>query len=871
MGKPVWSARVLLLPLTLALLFAVVLGAQTEDLHALMIKGMQLDSQKRYSEAETYYRRALELAPNSAAVLNNLGNHYLASGDKAKARSFYLKALALDPHHANANLQLAQMSVEGKDGKQALMYVSRVSDSEKSDPAVLLLKARALALSGQCAEAAPMLGKLADQGDAGPEVNFSIGMACAQCKLYSQAERSFSRALEAAPTNFDVLYNLGLASLEAGHADRATSVLESALKQRPEDPDCQFALARSYVKQQRFVNAAALLAKARKLAPGRADIVLLLAQVSARLEFFQDAAATYDEYLKLKPGDDVARRERGFTLACANQFKSALSDLQWYVRRHPRDAVGFYELAVAKAADDRRAALQDLDHAVMLDPELMQARYARALLNIEEENPAPAVEDLRLYVEREPKDYRALAHLGQAYLALGRAAEAADVLSRAVDLAPNAPLALIHYRRALVKLGRQQEARAILSRLKQPGLVDEGRRPQAGLIEYLSLAPSERRTQHLANLRRSAETNPGDPQWSVRLGRELLAEGQTGEGLDVFRKLKSDVSQPTLLARCGKILLEFGQYDLALQFLEQSVAADPSLSASRLDLAIARFHLQSPQAALQELDQTPAADRKGDYYLLRAQVLDSLGRTQEAVDSLNRGMRAAPTRSDLYLQAAGFLLKHNLLHEALDLLDQSSRILPDDRELLLAQAVTLELLRREVDAQKLLAKIQARWPEWERAYQLSGILFEIQLKSSEARQMLETAIALGANTPEVYYYEALAITHANPDSLDAAQTAINHALALTSKDPYAFVLAGKIALAKKEYTKAVQYFVEANRLLPTLVPAHYGLRDAYKALGEEQKSAAEMDEIKRLARENQLADQNPFAAEGWMFAVLPPG
>lgn len=294
-----------------------------------------------------------------------------------------------------------------------------------------------------------------------------------------------------------------------------------------------------------------------------------------------------------------------------------------------------------------------------------------------------------------------------------------------------------------------------------------------------------------------------------------------------------------------------------------------ALALIRLDVAIERFQRQGAQAALSELDQTPVADRNGDYYLLRAQLLDSMGKLQEAVDALNRGMRAAPTRSDLYLQAAAFLLKHNMLHEASDLLEQAARVLPDDRELLLAQAVTLELLRREDDAQKVLNQILARWPEWDRAYQLKGILLEIQLKSSEARQALEKAIALGADTPEVYYYEALAITHANPSDVDAAQKAIDHALALTSTDPYAFVLAGKIALTKKDYVKAEHYMLAAKKLQPTLIPAHYGLRDAYKALGDEQKSAAEMETIKRLASQNQPVDQNPFAAEKFLFAVRP--
>lgn len=847
-----------------------ILESYPDDLRALLLRGAVLDSERRYKEADTDYQRALRAAPHSAQVLNNVANHFLASGDPAQARKFYLETIAIQPNHTNANLQLAQMSVDDKQGRQALAYLSRVNDADNTDPAIRVLRARALALTGQCGDTERLLANLEDQPNIGPSMYFSAGMAYAPCKLYDRAEKSFSRVLDAEPTNFDVLYNLGLAALEAGHWDRAAGALETALKTRPEDADCLYALARVYLKQERRLDAAALLAKAQKLAPSRAEVVLLLAQVSARLEFFNDAAAEYDEYLKLKPADDVARRERAFALACANQLKSARPDLEWYVRRHPRDAVGFYELGVAKAAGDADKALQDLDHALSLDPGLMPARYARAQLNIEDAQPAAAVEDLQVFVKREPNDYRALAHLGQAYLALDRAADAAVVLKRAVDLAPDAPLALLHYHRALVKLRRKQDARVALDRLKQAATANATAGPRAGLMEYLSLSPADRRAFYLANLRRNVSENPANLQWKVRLGRELLQEGNISDGLQALREVKLASSDPTLLAECGRILLDFEQYDMALQFLEPAVSADPSLSSARLDLAIVRFHLQNPQVALAELDQTPVADRTGDYYLLRAQLLDSEGQMQEAVDALNRGMRAAPTRADLYLQSAGFLLKHKLYHDAFDLLDQASSVLPDNRELLLAKAVTLQLLRREVDAQKLLTTIQARWPEWGRAYALSGILLEIQLKSAQARQTLETAIALGANTPEVYYYEAQAILHANPQDIESAQNAITHALELTSKDPYILVLAGRIALAKKDYSQAIQHLLQATSLEPTLIPAHYALRDAYKALGDDRKSSAELEEIKRIARENPDADEQPLLMDNFLFSVRPP-
>ncbi len=446
-----------------------------------------------------------------------------------------------------------------------------------------------------------------------------------------------------------------------------------------------------------------------------------------------------------------------------------------------------------------------------------------------------------------------------------------EILEQAMKVAPDKPVVLVQYRRALEKVGRKREAAEIITRLRESGNAAAESRRRVGLIDYLSLPPDEQHARYLENLQRNSAADPSDIRWKIMLARDLLADGKTAEGLEMFRQLRSSVSAPAMLADCGRTLLEFEQYETAREFLEAAIAAAGSLSAARLDLAIVLFHLQSPETALTELDKIPAVDRKGDYFLLRAQILDAQGKIPEAVDALNRGIQAAPTRASLYLQATGFLLKHKLYHEAQELLDQASHILPNERELLLAQVVTLELLRRNIDSAKLLAKIQVRWPEWDRPYLLNGILLEVQLKSSEARQALETAIALGANTPEAFYYQALAITHAAPNDLDAAQNAILHAMALTSKDPYIYLLAGKISLARKEYPAAIERLLEATRLQPTLIPAHYALRDAYKALGEEQKSSAELEAIKQIASQSDTAEQSPFSMEDFLFTVRPPG
>ena len=341
------------------------------------------------------------------------------------------------------------------------------------------------------------------------------------------------------------------------------------------------------------------------------------------------------------------------------------------------------------------------------------------------------------------------------------------------------------------------------------------------------------------------------------------------EALEVFRAIKTAASDPDVLRRCGEALLEFEQYAPARQFLESALATAPSVSEIRLDLATAVFHLEGAGTALAELDKIPEPDRRGDYYLLRAQLLDSLGKIPEAADALNRGMQAAPTRASLYFQAASFLLKHQLRQEALALLEQANRIIPDSRELLLAHWVTSTLAHREIDARKLLERIQTRWPEWDRPYLLNGILFRAAAQTAGGEAGTETAIALGANTPEAYYYQALSITQSAPDDREAAERAISRALALTAKDPYIHLLAGKISMERKDYPTAIQHLLAATQLQPALVPARYALRTAYHAIGDEQKAAAELEAIKRIG-EQTAGDQNPASMEDFLFTVRPP-
>ncbi len=292
------------------------------------------------------------LVPGSPALLNNLGNHYLAQGKTEQARAAFLKVVSAEPHHPNANLQLAQLSVEAKHGIAALTYLDHLSPADQASPPVAILRARALKLSGQDKAAENLLAKVESDGVSDPRVVFSVGMTFAGWQRYADAENAFARALDADLTNFDILYNLGLAAQHAGHLARAVEVYRIALQQHPTDADCLFNLASILMQTGHADEAITPLMQAREAAPERPEILLALAQASQQIGFYGDAATVLDQYLKLKPHDDIARRERGFCLILSTNLHEGLGDLRWYAQKHPRDAQGLYELAIAETAHE---------------------------------------------------------------------------------------------------------------------------------------------------------------------------------------------------------------------------------------------------------------------------------------------------------------------------------------------------------------------------------------------------------------------------------------------------------------------------------------------------------------------------------------
>lgn len=698
----------------------------------------RLDAAGQCGQAERHYRQLLKAHPDSPIVLNNAGNHYLLCGQPATAQALFEKLLLRAPDHANANLQLARLAVERRDGGRALEHLARLKDS---NPQVTLLRAEALYWAGKRAAAEELLAAVEGSSGGEPRLLYLLGLACGRMGLFSRAESAFQAALARRPGDFDLLLQLGRAAARAEHYERAQRALETALKIRPTNLDVLVELGKVSAARQDYVRSVFYLAQAREKAPQSPDVILLLARAAEDAGYYEDAAAAYDDYLRLRPGDEAARRDRA--RACGHtdsRREEARREIAWYLARHPEDPLGHYAFAQIFWNEEPEAALAHLTEAVRLEPDSAAYRYSRAWMLQRLGQAAESLPDLEAARRLAPESPRVLDLMGMAYLALDRPEEAERAFRQALERSPDDPEVVLHLGRALMALGREQEAQQWLDKYRQirpPTSVV--RRKRLGMIDFAALPPEEQRRQAITRLQKEARSRPDHPEFQFHLAGLLLADGRTEEALREFRQLLALQANSRIWDEAGAVLLSAGHFELARQFLERAAAERPG---ARLRLATALFYTEGPQAALECLAGLPAAERTGDALLLEAGILEAAGRRTEAVKILQAGLGRQATDPAIVERAVLLLVRLERKQEALELVERASKASPQEPDLALAKAILLGLMDRHAEAEQAVRAVAARWPEFGRAYLVHALLLERSGRPREARRMLETAALL---------------------------------------------------------------------------------------------------------------------------------
>src|SRR5580698_7166575 len=216
------------------------------------------------SKAIAIYKKIAKLAPNELAPLERLADLYVQQGVLSEARPLFLqiaeahlkanhaqkavevlhRLLDVEPENQRVQMRLAELyGMMGQKKEAAQTYlnyaqrlfergeadeaeklVERSLEMDQTNPAALLLKARALAHTEQIEPGIATLTSHAEAGNGGEVTNLLVELEMRSGKPELAAKRA-RQLMAANPANYIVLYQVTDALIENGHADAALPLL----------------------------------------------------------------------------------------------------------------------------------------------------------------------------------------------------------------------------------------------------------------------------------------------------------------------------------------------------------------------------------------------------------------------------------------------------------------------------------------------------------------------------------------------------------------------------------------------------------------------------------------------------------------------
>jgi serine/threonine-protein kinase len=300
---------------------------------------LQLLKPPRHAEAVGYYRAALALRPESAAVRLNLGVALQEQGELVEAVAAFREAVQIQPDLALAHNNLGvALQKEGKLGEAIAAY--QLAIRLEPDAVAFTNLGDALRIQGHPVQAETAFREAIQLR---PDYTLAwthLGTTIQDQGRRTEAENAFREALRRDPDDSLAFNNLGLVLLQQGKVEEGVAAYREAIRLNPKD-------ARAHAN----------LGNALK-DKGRLD----------------EAIAHYQQVLEIDPKNAQAHINLGNTLQYKGRLDAAIGHFRQALLLDPKNALAHINLGNAVAAKGRLdEAIAEYQQAVQIDPRLAQA------------------------------------------------------------------------------------------------------------------------------------------------------------------------------------------------------------------------------------------------------------------------------------------------------------------------------------------------------------------------------------------------------------------------------------------------------------------------------------------------------------------
>lgn len=542
-----------------------------------------------------------------------------------------------------------------------------------------LLRACFLAQDGKLAAARRDVDEALEHGSQNPVVGLVAGMIYFSTRDY---QRALDRLEQVATTSNGGAAHRARQQIVAiagglGWEHDVRRALEAAIAAEPTDPSWHAQAVRLFARGRHYERALEHARQALARVPDSAKMWMEAAGLHAQLDQRAEAIAALQRALELAPATDelIYRREGARVAIDASDVELAIACLDRAIELDPAAP----DLHVQRAeihswVDEHDHAKAATERALALDPELGPALRMLGALEVRAGRYEQAIELLGRAIEREPTDYQAHVWLSEAYLRLGRFADAHAQLHHGTMNAGGF-LFVAWLLRFLIVAAEQQSPDEILTpnrteefdaalrelcpELAGPALASMRTADLTAAVEAALAAlrgnRSIRATQMIDGRLTRLHVRTGcrhQSRWALQLLR--VATGD--ECLARFDEIVAKYPGSSLpLCHRGELHLWLGNFELARADLEAAIASVEGTRWAYMGLSTLDLIRGHPQACL-DVNARGVEVMQGTegpaIHVYRGEAKRKLGRIDEAIVELEKAVEWHPARVSATLNLA---------------------------------------------------------------------------------------------------------------------------------------------------------------------------------------------------------------------------
>jgi len=261
----------------------------------ILERALEAHSQNNLSKAEDLYRQFLEIEPDDARALHNLGVIGLQTGHPAAAVELIRSSLKKDTCSVDGYCNLG-------------LALKRAGDPNAAEQAYR----KAIQID-------PMV----------VEAHVNLGVLLRELQRSDDAREAFLTAISLTPKDGAIWSNLGILELQANRADKAIEHFREASRLEPDNPQILGNLAGALAEVQEYGEALEILQRAVDLDTSSAEVFYNIGRCHYALGSVSLAIANYRKAIELDLGFAAAHHNLAHALLADGQLEEGWREYRW--------------------------------------------------------------------------------------------------------------------------------------------------------------------------------------------------------------------------------------------------------------------------------------------------------------------------------------------------------------------------------------------------------------------------------------------------------------------------------------------------------------------------------------------------------------